>query len=113
MSIYKFLDKDERLTKRDFNSFKEACDFAKANNLTCMTMTYQDFMTAFMEKVASFESHYNFSRLQEMANQANEQGGGTERWINITSGVFPAPGNQPFPSPFRTFWTRTAGCISS
>lgn len=70
MSIYKFLDKDERLTKRDFSSFKEACDFAKANNLTCMTMTYQDFMTAFMEKVARFESHYNFSRLQEMANQA-------------------------------------------
>lgn len=29
MSIYKFLDKDERLTKRDFNSFKEACDLLK------------------------------------------------------------------------------------
>lgn len=70
MSIYKFLDKDERLTKKDFSSFKEACDFAKEKNLTCMTMTYQDFMTAFMEKVARFESHYNFSRLQEMANQA-------------------------------------------
>lgn len=70
MSIYKFLDKDERLTKKDLSSFKEAQDYAKENHLTCMTMTFQDFMSAFMEKVARFESHYNFPRLEEMANQA-------------------------------------------
>lgn len=70
MSIYKFIDKEERLTKKAFSSFNEAKDYANENKLTCMTMTYQDFMTAFMEKVARFENHYNFSRLEDMANQA-------------------------------------------
>lgn len=51
MSIYKFLDSEERLTKKEFGSFKEAQKFAKENDLTCLTFTYKDFVAAFDEKV--------------------------------------------------------------
>ena len=70
MTVYKFLDEEERLTKKYFRSWEEAKAFAKEHELRCMTMEQKAFLTAFEEKVGRLKGHDNASRLTAMAEKA-------------------------------------------
>lgn len=63
MSIYKFLDKNERLTKRNFSSFKEACDKCKDLNVGEGEVCY-----SLAEAVNSPESIYIKEVLEQEKN---------------------------------------------
>lgn len=69
MILYKFLDDQERLTKKHFNDWQEARDYAKKNDLVCTAMSYHEFLSSFIKKVAQFEGHFNFARLEDIANE--------------------------------------------
>ena len=76
MSIYKFLDADERLTKKNFKSFQEARAFARENDLVCLTMDYTAFCKAFEKKVHMLKGHYNYEKLEEQAKRAMDANAG-------------------------------------
>ncbi len=76
MSIYKFLDPDECLTKKNFGSFREARAFARKNELVCMTMDYNTFYKAFEKKVHKLKGHYNYEKLEEQAKRAMDANAG-------------------------------------
>lgn len=70
MSMYKFLDEQERLTKKKLNSFKEARAFAQRNDLVCMTMDYATFCKAIEKKIHKLKGHYNYEKLEGRVNRA-------------------------------------------
>lgn len=70
MSMYKFLDNKEKMIKVVLKSYAEATQYAKENNLLCLTMDYQRFVDAFNNKVEKFKEHSKYEWLKEQAEKA-------------------------------------------
>lgn len=76
MSIYKFLDAHERLTKKNFKNFQEARAFARENDLVCLTMDYTAFCKAFEKKLLMLKGHYNYEKLEAQAKRSMDANAG-------------------------------------
>lgn len=70
MSMYKFLDNEEKIVKVELKGYTEAMQYAKDNNLLCLAMDYQRFVDAFNSKVEKFKEHSKYEWLKEQAEKA-------------------------------------------
>lgn len=70
MSMYGFLNNEEKMVKVNLNSWKEAKEYATNNNLMCLCMKYEDFIKAFDNKINKLREHKNFCNLLEKAEWA-------------------------------------------
>lgn len=88
MSIYKFLDAQERLTKKNFMSYQEARAFARENDLVCLVMDYTAFCKAFETKVHKLKGHYNYEKLETQAKKAMDSNVGAMSHVAIKANDF-------------------------
>lgn len=70
MSLYKFLDNEEKMVKVALKNYAEATQYAKENNLLSLTMDYKNFVSAFENKVEKFKDHPKYEWLKEQAGKA-------------------------------------------
>lgn len=70
MSMYKFLNESEKMVKNEFKSYLDALQYAKENNLLCLTMDYHTFIDAFQRKIEVFKNHSKYDWLKKQADEA-------------------------------------------
>lgn len=70
MSLYKFLNQEEKMLKIELKSHTEAIQYAKENNLLCLTMDYHNFIEVFNGKINKFKNHIKYEWLKEQAEKA-------------------------------------------
>lgn len=70
MSLYRFINNEEKIVKVELKGFAEATQYAKENNLLCLAMDYKNFVSAFENKVEKFKDHLKYEWLKEQAGKA-------------------------------------------
>ena len=70
MSVYKFLNSEEKIVKVNLKSFKEAKEYAEENNLISLTMDYENFIKAFDNKINKLKEHDKYNELLKQAERS-------------------------------------------
>lgn len=69
MSLYRFLDSDEKMVKVSLKSYTEAIQYAKENNFLCLAMDYNNFINMFKHKVEKLKEHPKYNDLKKQSEK--------------------------------------------
>ena len=88
MSLYRFINSEEKIVKVELKGFAETTQYAKENNLLCLAMDYNGFINAFNSKIDKFKEHSRYEWLKEQAEKAVTWNSGGCGWESIYANDF-------------------------